>query len=103
MILKRKITVIILSSLLFVLPGVSFALRCDNGLVNVGYLKQRVLVACGNPYSKEIIGYIDKQKDGDRIRVMKIEEWIINKKGNYYSLIFEGNKLIKIETAVRKK
>lgn len=83
-------------------PTVSFALRCGSKLANVGDLKHEVLIACGEPYSSEVIGYIDHEKNGDRIRVMKVEEWIIEKSGYFYSLVFEGNKLISIEDAGEK-
>ena len=85
------------------MPGLSHALRCGNDLANVGDLKQKVLLACGEPVSKEVIGYIDTEKEGDRIRVMKIEEWILYISDYYYSLVFEGNRLIKIENAGSKK
>ena len=92
----------------------AFALRCGNELVSVGDLKNEVLMACGEPVSKETIGYIDRvvseTKDGEksekRIRVMKIEEWIIKTTNYgttyYHSLEFEGNKLTGIEDAGKK-
>ena len=97
------------------LPGSAFALRCGSDLVEVGKLKFEVLLACGEPVSKEVIGHIDQSRytvsteDIDslssdteretieRIRVMLIEEWIIKQKKEYYSLIFEGNTLKSIE------
>ncbi len=97
------------------LPGMAFALRCGSDLVEIGDLKFEVLLACGEPFSKEVIGHIDQRRytvsseDIDslsndmeretieRIRVMLIEEWIIKKKKEYYSLIFEGNTLKSIE------
>ncbi len=99
----RKIIPLFLSVTLIVLPNVSYALRCGGKLANVGDLKHEVLLVCGKPKSKETIGYIDKEKEGDRIRVMIIEEWIIETNNSYYSLVFEGNKLIKIESAGTKK
>ena len=90
-------------AVLLTLPNVSFALRCGSDLANNGDLKHEVRLACGSPQSIEIIGYIDQERDGDRIRVMKIEEWIIEESGHYYSLVFEGNVLVKIESAGRKK
>ncbi len=79
-----------------IFPNISYALRCGTKLVNIGDSKQGVLLSCGQPESKEIIGYVDKEKDGDRIRVLKIEEWIIKSQNNYHSLVFEGNRLHKI-------
>ena len=85
-----------------IVPNVSHALRCGSDLVDVGDLKQEVLVKCGTPYSKEEIGYIDQETNGSRITVMKVEEWIILVSNEYYSLVFEGNKLVKIESAGKK-
>ena len=83
----------------FVLASTSFALRCGSSLASIGDIKHEVFLACGDPFSKEIIGYIDQERDGDRIRVMKIEEWIVQDSGYYYSLVFEGNTLVSIESA----
>ena len=98
-------TILLLSVVLIMLavPFNSFALRCGQDLASIGDLKHEVRLACGEADSKEIIGYIDQEKDGDRIRVMKIEEWILEEKGYYYSLVFEGNVLVKIESAGRVK
>lgn len=103
--------------LVFTFPATSFALRCDSDLVEVGDLKIEVQLACGEPLSKEVIGYVDqvrykveksyteqRSRDGkdeaeERIRVMNIEEWIVKESDNYYSLVFEGNKLKEIEWA----
>jgi hypothetical protein len=95
--------------------GTAFALRCGNELISVGDLKNEVRVACGEPISKEIIGYVDhvvsETNDGQtsekRIRVMKIEEWIIETTSYgttyFHSLEFEGNKLIEIKDAGQKR
>ena len=95
--------VFIAITILIFLPTTSFALRCGSKLVEVGDLKVEVELACGEPLSKEVIGYVDQVRYKDdaeeRIRVMNIEEWVIKESGNYYSLVFEGNKLKEIESA----
>ena len=98
-------TLLLLSSLLFILvtPDISLALRCGNDLASIGDLKHEVLLACGDPDMREVIGYIDQERIGDRIRVMKLEEWIIEEGGHFYSLVFEGNHLVTIESAGRKR
>lgn len=101
--MNLKAAAVLLGTILFIFPSVSFAIRCGNGLVDIGDLKHEVLVACGEPKSKEDIGYIDKMIDGDRIRIMKIEEWIVETGGSYYSLIFEGNMLASIEPAGKRR
>lgn len=99
----QKTIMIALIAALSLVPETVFALRCGSALTDIGDLKHEVLLACGEPYSKEIIGYIDQEKEGDRIRVMNIEEWILEQSGYYYSLIFEGNTLVEIESAGSKK
>lgn len=99
--MKKLISLTIIAGILFS-PTSSLALRCGSQLADVGDLKHEVLIACGEPYAKEIIGYIDQEKEGDRIRVLKIEEWILELSGYYYSLVFEGNRLTSIEDAGKK-
>ena len=86
-----------------IIPNSAFALRCGNELASIGDLKHEVKLACGTPISKEVIGFIDQEKEGDRIRVLKIEEWIVESSSRYYSLVFEGNTLVKVESAGEKK
>ena len=99
----QKLIVLSAITTFLILPTSSFALRCGSELASIGDLKHEVLIACGTPFSKDVIGYIDQEKDGDRIRVMKIEEWIVEESSRYYSLVFEGNALVKIESAGEKK
>ena len=109
----QKLIIFLIVTAFLSFPNISLALRCGSDLVNVGDLKIEVQLACGEPFSKESIGYIDQirytdQKNNgnkesvERIRVMSIEEWIIKEKNNYYSLVFEGNTLKTIEWAVRE-
>lgn len=72
------------------------ALRCGTSIIDEGDLKFEVLQACGEPISKDVIGYIDSAQNNDRIRVMNIEEWVYQINGNYQSLEFEGNRLVRI-------
>jgi len=79
----------------------AFSLRCGSKLAEVGDYKYKVLLACGPPVSREVIGYIDQEKRGDRIRVMKIEEWIIKANSSYYRLVFEGNVMTEEDRVAR--
>jgi len=81
----------------------AFALRCGLEMVNEGDLKHEVRLACGEPISIDNIGYIDETRSGSRIKVLEVEEWIIEQQGYYYSLIFEGNILKKIQEAGQVK
>jgi len=85
---------------ILILAVPAHAFRCGSELVNEGDSKAQVIVRCGEPEYKEVIGYIDQLKSGDRIRVMKIESWIYYIKEYQteyvYTLEFEGNILKKI-------
>ena len=98
----QKLILLLAIMTTFIFPAASHALRCGSDLVDVGDLKQEILLKCGTPFSKEEIGYIDEVKDGNRIRVMKIEEWILVVSNQYFSLVFEGNTLVKIESVGKK-
>ena len=100
----RKLILIGLAFLILSLIGNNvFGFTIGNEIVSVGDLKHEVLLKCGEPKSKEIIGYIDRIVSDERIRVMKIEEWIVAVtsygKTYYYSLVFEGNELKEIKSA----
>ena len=82
-------------------------MNCDNGgSASLGDLKHQVRLSCGEPERTEVIGYIDKIQDKERIRVMKIEEWIYSTsfygEKYFFSLLFEGNKLVEIKKASYK-
>ncbi|SHI89259.1 Protein of unknown function [Malonomonas rubra DSM 5091] len=93
----------ILTAVVLSLPATdSFALRCGSKLVAEGDYKYKVLLACGPPVSREVIGYIDREQRDERIRVMKIEEWIIKSNNVYYRLEFEGNVLVNVDWVDRQ-
>lgn len=78
------------------------ALRCGSDLVDEGDLKHEVLRACGEPLSREFIGTSERPGRGSRENVLLLEEWIFEINRYYYSLIFEGNRLVRIEDAGRR-
>ncbi len=73
----------------------------SKGSASLGDLKHQVRLSCGEPERSEILGYIDKVQDNERIRVMKVEEWIYSSsfygEKSFYSLVFEGNELVEIK------
>lgn len=78
------------------------ALRCGSDLVNEGDLKFQVLQVCGEPLSREFIGFSESPARGSREFELLLEEWIYPINSFYYRLIFEGNRLIRIESAGRR-
>lgn len=91
---------------LFLAADSAHALQYGNELISEGDLKSKVLMICGEPLSREVIGYIDHVESEKRIRVMVIEEWVIEVKNynsvNFYSLVFEGNVLKEIKSIGKK-
>lgn len=78
------------------------ALRCGSELVNEGDLKFHVLRVCGEPLSREFIGFSESPARGSREFELLLEEWIYAINSFYYRLIFEGNRLIRIESVGRR-
>lgn len=81
--------------------------NCKKGAsASLGDLKHQVRLSCGEPDQAEVIGYIDQVRDKERIRVMKVEEWIYTMpfygETYFYSLVFEGNRLVEIKKAGKK-
>ena len=97
----KKIARIIVLSLLFLNFAVStlhaaHSFRCGGDLVSIGEYSFKVLTSCGEPISKEVIGYTLKNNE----RELKLEVWVYGPKGGlYYFLKFEGGKLVKITNA----
>ena len=107
--MRIRFTILLICSFFFTattLYAESLINCAHGGSASLGDIKQEVRLSCGEPKSIEIIGYIDKMIDQERIRVLKIEEWIYMipffGEQNYYSLVFEGNKLVEIERAGSK-
>jgi len=70
--------------------------RCGNELIETGDRRFEVLQKCGEPVSKEVVGYTITR---DKKRELKIEEWVYGPEhGQYYYLIFEGALLVEIES-----
>jgi len=99
--LRRHLFCLLLAGLL--LPASqAAALRCGSDLIDEGDLKFQVLRACGEPLSREIIGTSERPGRGSREYVLLLEEWIFEINRYYYSLIFEGNRLVRIEDVGRR-
>ena len=101
--MRRTNILFIFSVLIFTSTSIhaESLINCGSrGSASLGDLKNQVRLSCGEPERAEIIGYIDKVQDKERIRVMKIEEWIYPSsfygEKYFYSLVFEGNKLVEI-------
>ena len=68
--------------------------RCGHNLIQVGDFEYRVLKFCGEPMSKDVVGYRINE-NGDR--EAKIEHWVYGPKNGWYTiLIIEGGVVKKI-------
>ena len=71
-------------------------MRCGSKLVSVGDRSFEVLQKCGEPVSRDLIGFTLGSYDQ---RDYKIEEWVYGpNNGMFRILTFEGNRLKSIET-----
>lgn len=66
-------------------------LRCGSQLVSVGDRSGEVLQKCGEPVSRDLLGY---KKSPDRREEFQVEEWTYGPNGGMYQYLrFEGNRL----------
>lgn len=107
--MRRFIWLLTFAALLFAttILHAETLINCQNGgSASLGDIKHQVRLSCGEPEETEVIGYVDKIQNKERIRVWKIEEWIYSTsfygQKYFYSLIFEGNKLIDIKKFSQK-
>lgn len=80
-------------------PLSAATLRCDRDLVSSGDHTSEVLDKCGQPNSRETIGYRRRGDDWGNYEEVRVEEWVYGpRNGMYYFLRFEGNRLIEIDS-----
>lgn len=92
----------ICSLLLIALPLTAHAsstLRCDSGLISLKDSTSIVSSKCGEPISREFIGYREVLDEYGFRNEVSVEEWAYGpRNGMYQFLRFEGNRLIKIDS-----
>lgn len=77
------------------------SLRCGTRLIQRNTLAIQVRERCGEPISKEIIGYTLRENryanNLTRQRELKIEQWLYGPSNGYYDeIIFEGGRVKEI-------
>ncbi len=86
--MKKALMLILIISWLLLTVNNAFAFRCSGYIVVVGDRSFTILRKCGEPISKEVIGYT-----GEAIK-LKIEEWVYGPVASYYiHLIFVAGRL----------
>ena len=74
-------------------------LRCGSKLISTGDLAGEVLDKCGEPVSRDFLGYREVVDYYGYASEVAIEEWIYGpRNGMLYFLRLEGNRLIKIDS-----
>lgn len=89
--------------LLLAAPAGAATLRCGSALVSTGDHVREVLDKCGEPVSREVIGYRQRGDYWGNHEEVRIDEWVYGpRSGMYYFLRFEGNRLIEIDSQRRR-
>jgi hypothetical protein len=73
------------------------SLRCSNNIIEIGDSKNRVAYFCGEPMTKEIVGYtkLPNWKGGIEY---PIERWTYDTSIRYFTtLTFKGDRVVNIE------
>jgi len=69
-------------------------LRCGSQLISVGDRSSEVVQKCGEPVSRDLLGY---KRSADRREEFQVEEWTYGPNGGMYQYLrFEGNRLKQI-------
>ncbi|AYC31661.1 DUF2845 domain-containing protein [Pseudomonas cavernae] len=96
----KSLALLSLSSLL--LAGQASAastLRCGSALISLGDHISEVRSKCGQPRSRDFLGYREVFDDYGYGQEVKVEEWSYGpRSGMLYFLRFEGNRLVNIES-----
>ncbi|MDD0844666.1 DUF2845 domain-containing protein [Pseudomonas sp. Gutcm_11s] len=94
-----KTTLLTLSLLLSGMAEASSTLRCGSRLISTQDLASEIEAKCGEPASREFLGYREVTDYYGTVTEVAIEEWVYGpKNGMYYFLRLEGNRLVKIES-----
>ncbi len=74
----------------------SDTLRCGSQLVSLGDRASEVLQKCGEPVSRDVLGY---KRSANRREEFQVEEWTYGpNNGMYQYLRFEGSRLRQINS-----
>ena len=72
--------------------------RCGNTFIDTGDSRARVFHHCGEPYRREIIGYI-RSTENEELIEFAVEAWTYNSTPDIFNIItFKGNRVLNIES-----
>lgn len=94
-----RLSLLALTLLLAMAAQAGSTLRCGSKLVSTGDLASEVQAKCGEPASRDFLGYREATDYYGHITEVAIEEWVYGpRSGMYYFLRLEGNRLTKIDS-----
>lgn len=71
-------------------------LRCGSQLISVGDRSSEVLQKCGEPVSRDLLGY---KRSANKREEFQVEEWVYGPDGGMYQYLrFEANRLVRIDS-----
>ncbi|MCQ4271782.1 MULTISPECIES: DUF2845 domain-containing protein [Pseudomonas] len=77
----------------------SSSFRCGNALVTTDDHMAEVAGKCGDPVSRDFLGYRERTDDYGYRNEVQVEEWLYGpRNGMYYYLRFEGNRLVNVDS-----
>jgi len=78
--------------------GKDASFRCGNTFIDTGDSRARVLHHCGEPYRREIIGYV-KSVENEELIEFAVEAWTYDITPDMFNIItFKGNRVLNIES-----
>jgi len=72
--------------------------RCGNTFIDTGDSRARVLHHCGEPYRREVIGYV-RSTEKEELIEFAVEAWTYDSSPDLFNIItFKGNRVLNIES-----
>jgi hypothetical protein len=94
-----KILCLIAALILTPIAQAASTLRCQSSLISLQDHTSEVLAKCGEPATKDFLGYKEVFDYYGGSSQVGIDSWSYGpRNGMYYYLRFEGNRLVKIES-----
>lgn len=95
----RKFSLMLPLLCLPMLADASSTYRCGSALVSTSAPSAEVLSKCGEPVSRDFLGYREVVDSYGFRNEVNVEEWVYGpKNGMYHFLRFEGGRLIEIRS-----
>jgi len=72
--------------------------RCGDTFIDTGDSRARVLHHCGEPQSREVIGYV-RSTENEELIEFAVEAWTYDSSPDVFNIItFKGNRVLNIES-----